>query len=58
MYDVSLTNLLQYKLIIAYALGLLDLVYNLCKLTRARVLIKLKSNLVETRKMVNFARTW
>ena len=36
MYDVSLTNLLQYKLIIAYALGLLDLVYNLCKLHGAR----------------------
>ena len=38
--------------------GSSDLVYNLCKLTRTRVLIKLKSNLVETRKMVNFARTW
>ena len=53
-YEVKLTTLLQYRLI-TYR----HRAFCLCVYAHfGKRVIKLKSNLVETRKMVNFARTW
>ena len=57
-YDVKLTILLQYRLITYEHRAFVLCVHFLLSFGIVERLIKLKSTLVETRKMVNFARTW